>query len=234
MNPAVTPPGSRRHFLAGLGLGLLGVSGCRLGRSSTPQRTFVLRAPDAGPAPGRGPGEGAAPAGGVLLVRPFRVNPVFDSRAFVIRRGESEYTADPYNAFLGAPGPLVTEAVAAWVRGLGVFGTVTTGGSQLVASHALEGEVTELYGDYRDPARPQAVLGLQLRLLHPLAGPGAGLRWQREARREAPMAQAAAEELVAGWNQALAGICASLDPALFQRMPPSAQPQASRGLRRPA
>ena len=218
--------GTRRDFVTALGVGAGAalLTGCRLGKESAPHRAFVLQAP---PAPAAGPETGGAPAG-VLLVRPFRVAPAFDSRSFVVRRGESEFATDAYNGFLGSPGTLLTEALAGWVRGLGVFATVLTGGSQLPPSHALEGEVTALYGDYRDPARPAAVLALQLRLLHPLVASSAAVRWEREERRTIPLEKAGAEELVSGWNRALAEICGSFDAAAFRRLPAAnpSQPQA--------
>lgn len=219
------PRGSRRSFLSSLGLAAVAGAGCSLRRETLPRRTFVLQAPEAESA-GRAGTSGVAPAG-VLLVRLFRVAPAYDARAFVIRRGDAEFTSDAYHGFLGSPGPMLTEAFAARIRGLGVFTLVTTGGSQVAPTHALEGEVTELYGDYRDSAKPMAVLGIELRLLHPLTGAaGSNLRWQRTERRSIPLARAAADDLVAGWNRALAEIGASLDPALFQRLPLPNQPQA--------
>lgn len=215
---------SRRQWLgrvlAGAGAAGLTGTGCGLRQAPLPKRTFVLEG-----VPGKPAGGDAAPAG-VLLVRLLKVAPAFDARAFVVRRGEHEFVSDPYHAFLGSPGPMLTEALAASIRGLGVFALVTTGGSQLAPTHALEGEVTELYGDYRDAARPQAVLGLELRLLHPLGGAASALRWQRTERRALALERAGADELVAGWKAALAEICGALDPDLFRRLPVPLQPQA--------
>ncbi len=204
---------SRRAFLVTALLS--GVfSGC-LGRPALQVRTFALAVPP----PARRGGE--APPAGVLWVRPVRVAAAFDSRAFVVRRAESEYVADPYNGFLVSPGPMLTELVAGWIQGLEVFRSVVTGGSQVSPSHALEVEVTELVADYREPSAPTAVLALTARLLHPLAGPPAQQwRWQRELRKRVPIAKAAPTELVAGWNRALSEILSSLSADLQQRPPP--------------
>jgi hypothetical protein len=124
---------------------------------------------------------------------------------------------------------MLTHAVATWIRRLGAFSAVLTGGSQMVPTHALEGEVVEIYGDYRVPERPVAVLALDLRLLHPVSGAMTAVRWQRTERREAPMDRAGADELVAAWNTALAEICRSLAAEMFLRPPEQGQPQARRG-----
>lgn len=204
MNPRL----SRRALLLALASA---ASGCSLSRRSpVADRTFLLRPPD--PA---APGE-PAPSG-VLMIRPFRAAPAFESRAFIIRESEAEFVADPYNAFLLSPGPMLTSVFADWIRGLGAFSSVITGGSQIPPTHAIEGEILELYGDYRDRNRPEARLALQVRMLHPVTGGRAPILWQRNESRTVSIPRLGAEELVAGWNQALAEICQSLAPLLTQR-----------------
>src|SRR5262245_2457970 len=96
---------SRRNVLAAVAAAIAG-AGCGLQRASLPQRTFLLQAPATDPA------RDATPPAGVLFVRPVRVAPAFDSRAFIIRRGESEYATDAYHGFLLSPGPMFTDAIA--------------------------------------------------------------------------------------------------------------------------
>lgn len=204
---------SRRTFLTGTGAlaAAVAAGGCRLQREAVRPRTFVL--PWAG---GEG-SESAAQGGGVgiLAVRPLRVTPECDARAFLVRRGEAEFEADPYHAFLLSPGPMLTEILARWVRTTGVFGQVTTGGSTLTPTHALEGEVTELWGDYREAGRPRAVVGLRVRLVDVAPGGGpARVLWERAERREAVLPRAGAEELVAGWEQAWGAILDALAPVV--------------------
>jgi hypothetical protein len=202
-------PVSRRAFVVAAGAVMAG-AGCRLQRAALAPRTFLLQAPREEP-------PGAAKGEGVLVVRPFRVAAAFDSRAFVIRRGEAEYEVDAYDAFLLSPGPMLAEAMAGWIRSLGAFVSVTTGGSQVDPTHALEGQVMELYGDYRDPTRPTARLGLELRLLHPLVGSASRVQWQRSVHKAVPIVERRPEALVAGWNQGLAEICFELGSDLFTR-----------------
>lgn len=198
-----------RGVAAGLAVAL--GNGCRLQKPSLPQRTFLLQPPEGGPE--RPAGE---PEAGVLLVRPVRVAPAFDARAFVVRRGEAEYAADPYHAFLLSPGPMFTEAFAGWLRGLGVFRDVTTGGSRIAPTHALEAEVTELYGDYRSPEAPKAVLTVQFRYLHPLVGSNTPVVWQRLERQAVGLGRLGVDGLVTGWTEALAGVCRALQGDLFR------------------
>jgi hypothetical protein len=202
---------TRRRFLGLTGLTTI-AAGCRLQRPALPQHTYVLQLPPATTT------EDGAAGSSTLLVRPFTVSAPYSSRAFVIRRGESEYVIDAYNAFLMSPGVLLTDAFAAWLRGLGRLAVVTTGGSQVVATHAMEGEISELYGDYRNTARPEAHLFLHLRLLHLMGGTNPTLQWQRDLRRSVVMSQAGAEELIAGWNQALSEICHAIEPELHEAL----------------
>lgn len=210
---------TRRGFLFAGGGSLLAAAGCKLQRAALPERTFVLQAPRVEASEGHA-------AGGVLLIRQFRVAPAFESRAFVIRRGESEFVTDAYHAFLLSPAAMLTELFASWVRNLGVFATVTTGGTQIPPTHALEGEVQELYGDYRDTAQAAGVLGVQMRLLHPLGGAATSVIWQRTVRRAVALPHADATSLVEGWNQAVAEICREFEPLLSQRIPERRSPQA--------
>ncbi len=222
--PGTTPehlgaPLRRRAFL---GLSVLAAlaAGCSLRRPALPQQTFVLEPEPADPVP-------SGSSGGVLLVRTFHVAPAFESRAFVIRRGDSEYALDAYHAFLLSPAQMLTEYFSDWIRGLGVFSGVTTAaGGELQPTHALEGEVTALYGDYSEAARPKAVVGVRVRLFHPFGRSGAVLQWQREENRVEPMERASAGELVEGWRGGLRDICRAIEPLLAPRAPARRQPEA--------
>ncbi len=211
-------PMKRRGFLgwtlvAAAGMGPWLAGGCGLRQAPLSVRTYLMRTPAVGAGAGGGDGVGGGGAG-VLLVRPFKVASAFDSRSFVVRASEGEYRVDAYHAWLTSPGAMLTEVMADWVRGLGVFGAVTTGGSQLVATHALEGEITEWYGDYRDGASPKAVVAGQLRMLHPLKGGATGVLWRRTVRSEVVMERGGAEALVAGWEEGVGRWCRELEGLL--------------------
>ena len=207
----------RRTGIAGAGLGGGWITnGCGLRKAALPSRTFLLKGPGS-PAAGERSGD-PAPRG-VLLVRPFKVATAFDSRAFVVRRSDSEYVTDVYHAFLVPPGSMLTDLAAVWARSLGVFATVTTGGSQLAPTHALEGEVTECYADYRDAKAPKAVIAGQFRLLHPLMGGASPVLWQVQGGAAVVIPRAGPDALVAGWEQGIAEWFAGLERMLRQRGP---------------
>jgi ABC-type uncharacterized transport system auxiliary subunit len=194
----------RRRFLGqmllGAGMGALG--GCRLGQSVSERRSFLMEVPQSGV----GLGETIRSGTGVLLVRPFRVAAAYDSQSLVIRLGPSEYVRDPQHSFLVAPGVMITDLVAEWMRGQGRYQVVSTGGSQATATEVLEGEITELHGDYRDRAEPKAVLELRLRRLTAVERGGWKLLGEQKLRVEEPMPMAEATALVSGWNRALARV----------------------------
>lgn len=205
---------NRRQWLSQAGAALLGASlgsGCALrSRPALPARTFLLTAPSASSA------TRTANPGGTLLVRLLRVAAPYDSRAFVLRRGDSEFATDAYDAFLLSPGPMLTEALTHWMRTLGVFANVSTGGSLLSPTHLLEGEVEELYVDLRDPAHPQAVLTLRLQILSTATGQTMAPRWQTREQRSVPITGQNPDAWVAGWNRALAEILPAVEPSLRQ------------------
>lgn len=191
----------RRWFLgqALLGAGVWVVGGCRLGQTVSERRSFLMEAPPAG----TGSGEAEGLATGVLLVRPFRVAAAYDSQSLVIRVGPSEFVRDPQHSFLVAPGVMITDVVVEWLRGQGRYQVVSTGGSQVSPTEVLEGEITELHGDYRDREEPKAVLEIRLRRMTAVGRGGWQLVGERRFRVEERMARAEATELVAGWNRAL-------------------------------
>ncbi len=218
----MTPHPDRRVFLsraslAAAGLGASVASGCGLRKASLPTHTFVLKGPVSAAPPGVAE---APPSAAVLLVRPFKVATVFDSRSFVVRRSESGYVTDAYHAFLVSPGAMLTDLVADWARGLNLFATVTTGGSQVAPTHALEADVTELYADYRDSGSPKAVIAGRFRLLHPPVGARAGSTevGTVEGRGEVGIPRIGAEDLVAGWERGLGDWCLKLEKLLRERM----------------
>lgn len=231
------PPLSRRNWLAHSGQALLAASlgagamlspGCALrARPALPRRTFSLLPPrPASPPPADSPSPSTSTSGGVLLVRLLRVAATYDSRAFIIRQSEVEFTTDAYHAFLVSPGALITDALAQWLRDLGAFAEVSTGGSQLPPSHILEGEIEELCGDYRDPAQPKASLALRLRLLHPLLGANPPVRWQRREHRAIRLTDREPGTLVTGWNQALTEIAHAFESDFLVKPAVADHPQA--------
>ncbi len=132
-------------------------SGCAGGRSYAKQQ-FVLEA--ARPAqPARPPHDIA------LAVRDFTIDPVYEGRGLVYRKGESQYESDFYNEFLIAPQSLISGQTRHWLSRSGMFGTVLEPGSLVEPTHILEGTVLVLHGDFRGGKLPQGVMEIRIFLI---------------------------------------------------------------------
>jgi ABC-type uncharacterized transport system auxiliary subunit len=103
--------------------------------------------------------------GSVLKVRPFRVSRAYEGRELVYRLDEQSYESDFYNAFFVDPASMLTQAVRGWLADARQFEHVVPTDSYLQATHVLEGNLTALYGDFRDRERPAACLEIQIVLL---------------------------------------------------------------------
>jgi cholesterol transport system auxiliary component len=185
-------------------LALLG-SGC-LGRRSYSKHQFVLAAAR----PAQPPGQ---TRNIVVAVRAFTVDPTYDSRGLLYRKGESEYQSDFYHEFLIAPQALITSQTRNWLAQSGLFQTVLEPGSLLDATHVLEGSVLALYGDLRGQDLPQAVLQIRFFLIA-TQDSKFQVVFTRDYRASCPAREKTADALVAAQDQCLAQILTELEKDL--------------------
>lgn len=101
----------------------------------------------------------------ILAVRNFNIDRTFRTKSFVYRKGQSEYEADFYNQFLIIPNDMITEKTRSWLSQSGLFKLVLESGSYADATHMLEGNIFELYGDFRDKTSPKAVMKIRFFLV---------------------------------------------------------------------
>ena len=148
-------------------------------------------------------------SGGVLEVRRFEISPSFASREFVYRNGDLSYESDFYNQFFRLPGQLITEQVRKWLSESGQFKYVVDSSNNVDANYILEGNVSELYGDFRTPNTPKAVMGIQFFLIEETST-NPQITFQNNYRREVVLSSNSAGELVKGWNEALQQILTAL------------------------
>ncbi|HKE13067.1 MAG TPA: hypothetical protein VKE73_15990 [Myxococcota bacterium] len=205
---------SLRRLGVVLGLGLvLGAPGCGLTRRDYPERQqFVLNAPP--PQSADPPAEGP-----VLGLSRFRASPLLSGTNFVYRTGDQVFVSDFYNVFWIPPAAMVAESTGRWLRVSGLFSQVTDPGGMAPRTLALEGAIAELYGDYRDPATPAAVMGVRFALVD-VQGREPRLLFHKDYNVSRPIATATPAALAAGWNQALGEILAALETDLRTTLRP--------------
>ena len=185
---------------AAIALGLIVLAGCgNLSKRYPEQSRFRLTVPAARAAKGARPDT-------VLRVSRFSGSELTRRVEFVYRTGEHAWDTDFYNVFLLPPVVQVTEESRAWLAKMGLFGQVVSPGSHLDPTHALEGNLRAIYGDFRDGSAPVAVLKIEFSLIDVRAtAPRVVLHKVYEI--ETPIKVAAGEPtssaLVAAWGAAL-------------------------------
>lgn len=149
-----------------------------------------------------------APKESIVEVWRFDVSPGSDGREFIYRVTDLEYKSDFYNQFFRPPSALLTEVASRFLEGSGLFRDVINPSSQGGSDYYIEGNIVELYGDYR--AAPKAVMQIQFFLLEyspeNTDGDGTGIVFAKTYRSESPIVSESAPELMQGWNLALGDI----------------------------
>lgn len=184
-------------------------SGC-VSRQSYARHQFVLEAV-------RGAQPNSPSRGMVLAVRGFTIDPAYDSRSLLYRRGESEYESDFYNVFLVAPQALISSQTRNWLAHLGLFKTVLEPGSLVEATHILEGNVLALYGDFRGQSLPRAVMEIRIFVVKS-RGSMPEVIFTRDYQASRQAKEHTADALVAAFNQCLAQILTELERDLSEAL----------------
>lgn len=204
-------------ILAGLMTVLLTAGCLRLERERPEKRHYLIEVAREEHEPD------ASPAGGVVQVRRFDVSPAFEASSFIYRTGGSSWESDYYNAFFVSPDVMITGQVARWLENAGLFTRVSTGGSQVRPDYLLEGNVVTLHGDYRDPARPVAVIELQLLLLLDRVGE-TEMVFQGDYSGREPVPGNSPQDLVVAWRDALKSILRDAELDLAEALDAASAP----------
>lgn len=175
----------------------VGLGACAGGPRATPQ-FFTL---DPGKPPSLRalrPADGAATAS----VSFVDVSAPFAANGFVYQLGGGRWEVDPYNQFLVSPADMTTSLLRSWLRASGLYGEVaepTVGGGQ---TFVIDADLTELYGDFRNPTAPLAVVSLSVQVFRH-TDKGRVLALRKTLTRIEPVAARTPEALVKAWNEAL-------------------------------
>jgi ABC-type uncharacterized transport system auxiliary subunit len=134
------------------------LSGCVPKKIAYNQRNFVLETSRGGP-------QQKTSKDVILDVKNFSIDRTFSTKSLVYRKGQSEYETDFYNQFLIRPDDMITEKTRSWLSESGLFKWVLEPGSYADATHVLEGNITALYGDFRDDSSPKATAKIRFFLV---------------------------------------------------------------------
>ena len=142
----------------------------------------------------------------VLGITKLRIAAPFEGRSLVYRTGEFSYVRDPYAEFLDSPEEELKAPVRRWFRGKGDFSAVVEAGSALKPDTLVEISVSQLFGDFRQPEHPAAILTIQFVFFDAVNGIPGKVLFEQEYSQKVPLKAPTAEALMAGWNHALAEI----------------------------
>jgi len=176
--------------------------GCDVSQPN-PDKVFFAIDPCAPPSAADAPSEHA------LRISDVRISQPYGDQTFVYKVGADKYQFDYYHGFITSPGNLLTSHLVAWLAGSGQFASVFAGGSSATYRLVLEGNVTELYGDFTADAEPHAVLAAKFFLLDDRP-PGAKVLMQKAYRQSVVLGSPTADALAAGWGQAYRRILTEL------------------------
>jgi cholesterol transport system auxiliary component len=153
-----------------------------------------------------------APDGPTLGLIPLQVLAPFNRSSFIYRYDTVRFEADYYNHFLSSPERLLHAEMLRWLTASGLFARVVDGtGSRHAGDFLLEGSVSALYGDYRKPGDPLAVLAFDFALF---GHAPTALLWSGHYRYELPLAEPTAPALAIAWREGLARIMSDLEEDL--------------------
>jgi cholesterol transport system auxiliary component len=174
--------------------------GCvSLERSYPDKRYFVIEVKDAQSA---NPGNGQ-----ILSMANLQISPRYADRDFVYRTSETEYESDFYNQFLTFPAVMISEETRKALAASSKFKFVVGPSSSLNPNYVLEGSINSLYGDFRNPSAPAAVLEIEF-FLHNENPENAGIVLQKRYIKSVPLKAKSPEALTKGWSEALEAIVA--------------------------
>jgi ABC-type uncharacterized transport system auxiliary subunit len=183
------------------------LSGCG-SRTAFNQRNFVLETSRKGP-------QQKTSKDIILDVKNFSIDTTFNTKSLVYRKGQSEYETDFYNQFLIKPDDMITEKTRNWLSESGLFKWVLEPGSYTDATHVLEGNITALYGDFRDDSSPKASMKIRIFLVKL---PEKSMVFGKTYAVVSEVKSQTAEALVEAFDKCLINILSNLEKDLQEQL----------------
>ena len=106
----------------------------------------------------------------ILEISRLTIDSAFSGNGLVYRIGDAEYESDFYNEFLATPSAMISDAMRNWLSKSRLFKRVLDPGSQIDPTHIIEGNITALYGDFRNVSSPRATIEMRVFLLEAETG----------------------------------------------------------------
>lgn len=154
-----------------------------------------------------------ATPGTLLRVRRFSASKMADGTELLTRTGESTWETDFYNVLFLPPAQQLGEQTHRWLTESRLYPLVVGAGSVIPETHTLEGNIVSMYGDYRKPESPVAVLELQFLLVRVSTDPPSAMA-QKTYKQAVAIPKAEPEALVKGWSEGLSRILQALEADL--------------------
>jgi len=177
------------------------MAGCANVNKSYPERTYYMFEISGNTTP-------ITPVKGTTVeVKRLSISPGSQGKQFIYRTTDISYESDFYNQFFRPPSNIMTEAVSQWLDKAGLFEDVLNPVSEAFPEYLIEGNVIELYGDYRNQAAAKAVMRIQFYLLKTSElSDEPAIIFGKTYVSEKPIGAATPQALMNGWNLALEDI----------------------------
>ena len=155
-----------------------------------------------------------------LMVSRFDISRRYEGEQMVYHLADGTWESDFYHRFFIAPAEMIAEETARWFGAARVTGTVLDPGSQVGATHAIEGTVTRLLGDYSEEDSAYAVVEMQLFGVDRTGTSGATILLSVEYEKRIAVPDRTSDALVKGWEQALREILSDFEGHFAKALAP--------------
>ncbi|MGH8045849.1 MAG: ABC-type transport auxiliary lipoprotein family protein [Chthoniobacterales bacterium] len=142
------------------------------------------------------------PAGGAVTASVSFVDVAapFAADGFVYRVSDDRWETDPYNQFLVSPADMMTSIIRNWTRESGLYGDVAMPGAGGSQEYVIDCDLTELYGDFRNAGKPEAVVTIEAQVFHNTDN-GRVLLLRKTFSERVPVAARTPVALVNAWSE---------------------------------